>query len=698
MKAAFAVFSTFHSSLKMNSFQLGGNAVLMRELRASLRSARPFALLAIYVAVLGAIVVAQFPANQQISIERTATGENAGKQLYWTFVTMQALLIVLVLPSIASGALSQEREQRTLEALLLTPLTPLQIVWGKAVGVLSLAGLLLLSTLPLTSLCFLLGGVSPGELVAAYAVLLGLAIFTTSIGIYCSAKWANTVKATLICYAILPLFLGLMVLFGAVGIIVAALALFGMIAMAVFRAWRAWGEKPSGISTLSHRMGAAWNLVLWLALPLLFVALMWFLMADRDAGSIAFGVFAIMYLVFIAQAGLQMASREIVRAPEPGAPPRQKMRDLQNEWRAAMTVSDAYLPDARNAPIGGRSNPFAPAAGSTPSASTAAALATALAAGSTPGGLAPIMPGAPVVENAPVQNPVADKDTYGVAPFLSEKLNPVFAKDMRSGLLGKFSYLARFSYIAVIGSELLLLFLAFAMPAQSLSQEWAWFSGWTKFHLAALLVAGAWLGARSIAPEHEQQTLEQLLMTPMTSAQIVWGKIFAVLTYTAYIFMLGMPMALLLAGVKIVSWKSALAFLAIEIVFGAFAAAWGIFCSLKLVTTRRALGVAMGGAFCLIVSSLLFNNLVLSGFKILMGYDLVTQGAAKFVGALLSPIQLLDVVMAPAQIYAGLPASVGSTPDLSNAALLIALLTYGGATLVLLLLTTRGFKKYGDEL
>jgi ABC-type transport system involved in multi-copper enzyme maturation permease subunit len=695
-------FSNFHFPLKMNSFQLGGNAVLMRELRASLRSARPFALLAIYVAVLGAITVAQFPANQQISIERTATGENAGKQLYWTFVMMQALLIVLVLPSIASGALSQEREQRTLEPLLLTPLTPLQIVWGKAVGVLSLAGLLLLSTLPLTSLCFLLGGVSPGELVAAYAVLLGLAIFTTSIGIYCSAKWANTVKATLICYALLPFFLAFMVLFSGVGVIVAALALFAILALAVVRVWRAWGEKSSGQSTLSHRLGALWNLVLWAGLPLFLVAMLYILLADRDAGSMAFGVFAIVYLMFISQTGLQMAAREIVRAPEPAAPSRQKMRDFQDEWRQALTVSDTYLPDSRatatsaTATSAAATSAAATSAAATSAAATSAA-ATSAAATSAAAGSTPAITGAPVIEKPPLQNSDADKETYGVAPFLSEKLNPIFAKDMRSGLLGKFAYLVRFSYIAVIGSELLLLFLAFALPVSSVNDEWAWFTGWTKFHLAALLVAGAWLGARSIAPEHEQQTLEQLLMTPLTSAQIVWGKICAVLTYTAYIFMLGMPMALLLAGVKIVSWRGALSFLAVEIVFGAFAAAWGIFCSLKLVTTRRALGVALGGAFCLIVSSLLFNNFVLSGFKILMGFDLVSQRAAQFVGALLSPIQLLSVVLAPAQAYSALPGQAGSTPNPASAALPCSLLLYGAATVALLLLTARGFGKYGRE-
>jgi hypothetical protein len=48
-----------------NSFSLpllpGGNPVLGRELRVALRNERAFALMALYVAILGAIVASQFP-------------------------------------------------------------------------------------------------------------------------------------------------------------------------------------------------------------------------------------------------------------------------------------------------------------------------------------------------------------------------------------------------------------------------------------------------------------------------------------------------------------------------------------------------------------------------------------------------------------------------------------------------------------
>jgi ABC-type Na+ efflux pump permease subunit len=127
--------------------------------------------------LLGAIVVSQFPGNVEIDLQ--SDGGAKGQGLFRTLVWGQVALILAILPALSTGALAQERERQTLQPLLLTPLSPLQIVWGKAGGVLSLVGLLLLATLPLTSLCFLLGGVSPGMLVAAYAGILGLAIFTT---------------------------------------------------------------------------------------------------------------------------------------------------------------------------------------------------------------------------------------------------------------------------------------------------------------------------------------------------------------------------------------------------------------------------------------------------------------------------------------------------------------------------------------
>jgi ABC-type Na+ efflux pump permease subunit len=644
------------------------NAVLVRELRASLRNARPFALIALYVAVLGVIVLSQFPANQAITIEQG--GGRLGKDLYWTFVITQAMLIFLVLPAIAAGALSQEREQRTLEPLLLTPLTPLQIVWGKAVGVLSLGGLLLLSTLPLTSLCFLLGGVSPGELVAAYTVLMGLALFTSSIGLYCSAKWTNSVQATLACYALLPFFLMFLMLFSGIGVIFAALTMIGFLLHLVIRAGARYGKRPVGKTStpLAMRLGAWWKFLGWLVLFAAVVLPLFVIARDRDAGSIGFGVFALAYLVFISQLALGQAARAIVRPAEKAASSRRKMRELQAEWQDAMAVP-TYLPqpmllDAQR--VAQRERVI-------------------------------VAPEEPKLVSVSVR---IARDTYGVAPFLSDKLNPIYAKDLRLGLLGKFQYLLRYSYLAVIGSEVLLILLAVLIPAQPFSREWLWFRSWAICHFIALLVASAWLGARSIAPEHEQQTLAQLIMTPLTPQQIVSGKIYAVMTYALYVLMLGLPLTLLLAAVQVVAWRAALAFLGIELVCGALAAAWGIFCSQKAVTTRRALGLALGGIFILAVGGLFFDSSVQAGFKLLLGRELVSPQVAAIGGALLSPLRLLSEVLNAQAFISAVPLGGASTPALAPIPLFalwfVALLLWSTVAVLLLLLTMRNFRRYAD--
>ena len=131
----------------MATLSFESNPVLIRELRANLRNARAFGLLALYVALLGAVVTANFPGDTAIDLQ--SDGGARGRDLFFWLFGGQVALILAILPAMATGALAQERERQTLQPLILTPLSPLQIVWGKAGGVLSLVGLMLLATLPL---------------------------------------------------------------------------------------------------------------------------------------------------------------------------------------------------------------------------------------------------------------------------------------------------------------------------------------------------------------------------------------------------------------------------------------------------------------------------------------------------------------------------------------------------------------------
>jgi ABC-type transport system involved in multi-copper enzyme maturation permease subunit len=596
-----------YPSMAANSFSLpllpGGNPVLGRELRVALRNERAFALMALYVAVLGAIVASQFPTNMTITVEAAQqSSSQKGAELFSTFCWAQFVLVLVLLPGLAAGALAQERERQTLEPLLLSPLTPLQIVWGKAVGVLAFTGLLLLATVPLTSLCFLLGGVSPDMVVAAYVGLLGLAAFITAFGLYCSARWQSATQATVACYALLPFMLAIIAMFLGPGAIVAGVTVvFGAFYLVV-NGWRG-----AASSSLAKRLGIGYNVLLVVVLAVLFFAMLWGLSAAYRLNVmwvVIVGVFIVPYFLGVTYLGLGRAAAELARALDPRTPTPQRIADLKAEWeRAVAPPPVVYLPS--------------PTGRYTYTSQTA----TQAPAFQVPAFQAPVQQATesvahPGTLNTRTQPASTENDesqvTYGVRPFLRDNMNPVFAKDLRVGLLGKFSYLFRFSYVVMIGTELIVGLLLWLNPNAGTREVQGWFASWGGFHLALLMIAGAVFGARSVAPEREQQTLQQLLTTPLLPSEIVRGKMMAVMVYTFYVFVMGLPLALLLTALGMAPPLMALSFLVSEMVYGGFAAALGIFCSLHGVTVRRALGWSLGGVLGLVMSNMLLSNIWLT--------------------------------------------------------------------------------------
>ncbi len=574
------------------TFLSGSNPVLVRELRAGLRSVKAFALLAIYVALLGAIVTVNFPANFQIELK--GDGGAKGLELFWTLIWGQIALILLLIPALSTGALAQERERQTLEPLLLSPLTPLQIVWGKAGGVLSIVGLLLLASLPLTSLCFLLGGVDPGTLVAAYAGIFGLAVFTTGFGLYCAARWPGATKALFACYALLPLALALVMVFLPLGALFSGLCVLAMMLYGLTQGWKR-GEK----SDFARKIGPLYGKLIYVLAPLLVVSLVAAMFFNRNIGLIAVGIgFVLSYFVMAAQWGLLQTARELMLKNDPEAPLRQKVADLKADWQSALaptaplqtsSFGAAYLPAAPGQTTPTQTPPQTP--GEWQDLPAVAPVATA------PSDIA-----RPKAKNA---------DSYGVAPFLSDRLNPIFAREMRSGLLGKFEYLFRFSYVLTILTELGLFFYLLAglyQPAYMFTDFGPVFALWGRFHLALVMIFGAWFGARSIAPEREGQTLPQLFTIPMPPRQIVLGKLASVLTFTFYVQVLALPLALLLPLTDLIPWSMAGRFLVVETLLGALAAAWGIYCSFACQSVRAALSWALGGVALSLVSHLFVES------------------------------------------------------------------------------------------
>ena len=126
---------------------------------------------------------------------------------------MQAFLVAFITPAVTSGAITVEKEQRTLEMLEMTRLPSSAVVAGKLFSAVGFVGLLLVSSLPLTCLCFFLGGVSPQQVITAYLLLFGGSFVTGALGLVWSCLAASTTAAVVYTYASLFVPLILFVVF-----------------------------------------------------------------------------------------------------------------------------------------------------------------------------------------------------------------------------------------------------------------------------------------------------------------------------------------------------------------------------------------------------------------------------------------------------------------------------------------------------
>ena len=179
------------------------NPILTKEMRTRMRGARAFWILFVYLFVLSLILFVTYFSwwqTQRDSFNAQNAAFTVGKTFYGVLFTVQALLVGLITPALTSGGVSIEKEQRTFELLSVSLLPRRSIVMGKLTAAVSFVVLLLVTSLPLVSIGFLLGGISPAEVATAFFLLTVTAFLYGAIGIACSAFAKSTTTATVMAY------------------------------------------------------------------------------------------------------------------------------------------------------------------------------------------------------------------------------------------------------------------------------------------------------------------------------------------------------------------------------------------------------------------------------------------------------------------------------------------------------------------
>ncbi|MEX3746230.1 MULTISPECIES: ABC transporter permease [Lysinibacillus] len=182
------------------------NPVLVKELKLRFRSFKSFSGLMFYLAVI-CLFIAGF---LLLTTEFTGKGffrPDTSFMMFTVLTILQMALVLFITPSLTAGAISSEREKQTLNILLTTTQSSTQIIIGKLLSSVAFLVLMLIAGLPLYSLVFLFGGVSPSQLISIFLFYLLTVVAIGSIGVMFSTITKRTIVAMISTYGSI-IFLG----------------------------------------------------------------------------------------------------------------------------------------------------------------------------------------------------------------------------------------------------------------------------------------------------------------------------------------------------------------------------------------------------------------------------------------------------------------------------------------------------------
>src|SRR5512133_3836877 len=176
---------------------LGLRSLVGKEMRSRSRGWRPVLILTGYLGLL-TISVAGFLGL--VGKVGGVISPTIGTQLFSALAMGSVLLLAFITPALTVGAVSGERERRTLDLLLVTRSSPLGLAAGKLAGSLLYVVYLLAASLPAFALVYLFGGVPALYLGMVLAVAVMTALAHASLGLFLSALLRRTIVASVVAY------------------------------------------------------------------------------------------------------------------------------------------------------------------------------------------------------------------------------------------------------------------------------------------------------------------------------------------------------------------------------------------------------------------------------------------------------------------------------------------------------------------
>jgi len=177
-------------------------ALLTKELRLRMRRERTVWVVIVYIllmGLLGGFYISRY-ANTTNGYANSVTLSQTGSVLYILLSFVQLFLILFITPAFTSTSINGEKERQTFDLLLCSRLSSFALVSGKLVAGLANALLLIAAALPLFSLVFLFGGVSPTQVLSALLVYIITTVMLGTFGLFCSTLIKRPAVSTALVY------------------------------------------------------------------------------------------------------------------------------------------------------------------------------------------------------------------------------------------------------------------------------------------------------------------------------------------------------------------------------------------------------------------------------------------------------------------------------------------------------------------
>jgi ABC-type transport system involved in multi-copper enzyme maturation permease subunit len=179
------------------------NPVTVKELRSRMRGRRGFVVLTTYLLLMsGFITLVYLIYSAAANSPSGPNSRQAGKVVFAAVLAVETFLVVFIGPAFTMAAISGEKERQTYDLLRTTLLTARSFVVGKLLSALSYVFLLIIVAIPIQSIAFLLGGVSPIEVILAQFLVFLSAVAFAMIGLFFSSVMRTTLAASVSTFAV----------------------------------------------------------------------------------------------------------------------------------------------------------------------------------------------------------------------------------------------------------------------------------------------------------------------------------------------------------------------------------------------------------------------------------------------------------------------------------------------------------------